>query len=497
MDNYRSATNPETKPRVEETIKQEIEAGNYIITSAKPTIVSALGAIPKPDSTELRLIHDCSRPHGQALNDYVSVNSFKFQSLDEAIGRLRPGYYMAKIDLRHAYRSVPIHPSNYTATGLKWWFHGDSSPTYFYDARLPFGAKSSPEIFHRLTQAVRRMMAHRGFHDIIVYLDDFLVIAPTKEECESAYQVLLQLLQDLGFTISLKKLVPPTQCLTFLGVQLDTVTGEMALPLKKLMEFQSIIQEFQFKRRATKQQLQRLAGKLNWACRVVFGGRTFLRRVIDQVNSLTNPRAKCQLGKDFHLDISWWANFLGRFNGKRLFLDTMPIVDVQTDACPVAAGAWFRGDWIYSNFQMDAGPSYDSLHINHKETLAIILAAKRWATSWANKHVIVQTDNQAAAHIINKGSTQHPSVMNELRTLFWLSAEYNFRITAEYLPGSENVLADAVSRLHSPQHLQWFYTHLLSLLPCHIVNNISLLQHMSINSLNFVSSRCTHSSVGR
>ena len=38
------------------------------------------------------------------------------------------------------------------------------------------------------------MMERRGFHDIIVYLDDFLVIAPTKEECERAYHALLQLL---------------------------------------------------------------------------------------------------------------------------------------------------------------------------------------------------------------------------------------------------------------------------------------------------------------
>ena len=467
-----------------------------MVSTQKPTVISALGAIPKPDSTEIRLIHDCSRPHGYALNDYATANSFKFQSLDEAIGRLRPHYYMAKIDLRHAYRSVPIHPSNYTATGLKWWFAGDSKPTYFFDTRLPFGAKSSPEIFHRLTQAVRRMMERRGFHDVIVYLDDFLVIAPTKEECERAYHALSQLLRDLGFTISLKKLVPPTQCLTFLGIQLNTGTQEMTLPPTKLAELQSLVSQFQQKRRATKRELQRLAGKLNWACRVVYGGRTFLRRVIDQINLLTKPNAKFRLSRDFHLDLGWWAAFLARFNGKCPFLDTRPVVDVQTDACPVAAGAWFRGDWYYSNFQMDAAEPHHALHINHKETLAIILAAKRWCASWTNTHVIIQTDNQAAAHIINNGSTSHPIIMQELRSLFWLSARHNFRITAEYLPGTQNEVADAISRLHDPHYCQWFYTHLLSLLPRHHVDKINLLQHMSGNSLLFVSSSCTHSHLG-
>ena len=74
---------------------------------------------------------------------------------------------------------------------------------------LLFGAKCSLEIFHRLMQALRQMMARRGFRDIIVYLDDFLVIGATYQECKEKYDVLLALLQDLGFTISWWKLVPP------------------------------------------------------------------------------------------------------------------------------------------------------------------------------------------------------------------------------------------------------------------------------------------------
>ena len=83
--NYKSATNPTIKPLVEQTILDEIQQGNYVITAKKPTVVSALGAIPKPNSSEVRLIHDCSRPHGQAVNDFISTRSFKFQTLDDAI----------------------------------------------------------------------------------------------------------------------------------------------------------------------------------------------------------------------------------------------------------------------------------------------------------------------------------------------------------------------------------------------------------------------------
>ena len=208
MNNYKSAINPLVKDKVEETIMDEIRQGNYIVTGDRPTIISALGAIPKPDSQEVRLIHDCSMPKGQALNEYLDIEHFKYQTLDDALKMIKPGYCLSKVDLRHAYRSVLIHPSNYEATGLKWQFKGNKLKySFLVDSRLPFGARKSPEIFHRLTQAVRRIMAKRGFDTIIVYLDDFLIVGETKEACQLAFDTLITLLQHLGFEISWRKVI--------------------------------------------------------------------------------------------------------------------------------------------------------------------------------------------------------------------------------------------------------------------------------------------------
>lgn len=485
QDNYKSATSTETKAAVEQTILDEIAAGNYIVTDHKPTIVSALGAIPKPDSSEIRLIHDCSRPIGKGLNDYIQAQSFKFQTLDDAIKLLRPNYFMAKIDLRHAYRSVPIHATSFAATGLRWQFAGQNHFTYMYDTRLPFGAKSSPEIFHRLTQSVRRMMARKGFHSVVVYLDDFLVIGQTKEECQLAFDTLLQLLQNLGFQISWHKVLHPTQNLVFLGVELNTLKCEMALPQDKLEDLHQLVTAFVAKRRATKKQLQRLAGKLNWACRVVYGGRTFLRRILDLMNTFPDNNVKQKLSLEFHADISWWHSFLRHFNGRCPFLKEQPTTDVQTDACSLAAGAYFRGDWFYHNFAVDS-PESANLHINHKEVLAQTLAASRWAPHWQNQHVIIHSDNVAAVHIINKGSTANSIVMGALRQLFWLSAMYNFRFTARHIPGKSNILADAVSRFHQPDQCLTFYRHLLTLMPKLQVDASPLTNHMSEISARFL-----------
>ena len=73
MHNYKSATNPTVRATVEQTIPDEIRQGNYVISTTKPTVVSALGAIPKPNSTEVRFIRDCCRLHGHAVNDYITT----------------------------------------------------------------------------------------------------------------------------------------------------------------------------------------------------------------------------------------------------------------------------------------------------------------------------------------------------------------------------------------------------------------------------------------
>ena len=162
---------------------------------------------------------------------------------------------------------------------MSWCFSGSTAPTYLYDKRLPFGARASPMIFHRLTQATCRIMAHKGY-TVLAYLDDFLIIKPTHPHCRAAFDMLISLLECLGFTINWTKVFYHTQCLTFLRVEIDTVKCELRLPDDRVTELLSLCKTTILKRKCSKLHLQRLLGKLNWAARVVRGGRSFLRRLI-------------------------------------------------------------------------------------------------------------------------------------------------------------------------------------------------------------------------
>ena len=144
-----------------------------------------MAAIPKPDG-DVRLIHDCSRPIGEAVNDYCSTDwQQKFARVDDAAAEMTEGCYFAKVDLRSAYRSVHISKSSQAVTGLSWNLNGKT--VFLKDTRLPFGARLSVGIFHRLTQAVRRMMVRKGYDLTIVYLDDFLIISKSKQACAAIW----------------------------------------------------------------------------------------------------------------------------------------------------------------------------------------------------------------------------------------------------------------------------------------------------------------------
>ena len=176
--NHKSSLDDKVKNRVEQLIQKEIDLGNYVITSRKPTIVSAIGAVPKGDS-DIRIIHDCSLPAGRSLNSFApEYEKYSYESLDSAVSLIKKDYFLAKVDIKSAYRHVPIHPECQEATGLKWIF-ADGSTKYMYDVKLPFGACASPTIFHRISQAIKRMMMRRGYTKIVAYQDDFLVIGET------------------------------------------------------------------------------------------------------------------------------------------------------------------------------------------------------------------------------------------------------------------------------------------------------------------------------
>ncbi|XP_022808832.1 uncharacterized protein LOC111345815 [Stylophora pistillata] len=326
-------------------------------------------------------------------------------------------------------------------------------------------------------------MERRG-STVLAYLDDFLIIADTKVECQQAYEALIKLLGELGFHINWDKAVGPCQRLPFLGIEIDTVRRQLTLPERKLCELRLLLSETTVKRSITKRDLQSLVGKLNYAARVVFGGWTFLRRMIDTVNHMQRPHHHVRINAQLREDLKWWTEFLDVFNGKTFFVDSEPVptAEFSTDACPIGGGGFFQGDWFYVNWATNY-PSLANVHINLQETFTVLLALERWEDQLRDRWTIVRTDNTTTLSAINKGTSRNPLAMQWLRELFWLSAKYNFRVTSRYIPTVAKTLADAISRLHDPAHCKLLVEKLISRpsnnLPC-----VTPAPHLSRNAFD-------------
>lgn len=156
----------------------------------------------------------------------------------------------------------------------------------------------------------------RGFTEVIVYFDDFLIIGDPLEWCKLAYDTPLHLLVDLGFTISRHKLVPPN------AIGHYCLHNDIAChKTSQTVGHSSWIS----KQTARKQnQLQHLARKLSKACQVVYGGQ----QILNTVNSLSLLR-KFKLDGKFCSDIMWGVHFLKVFKGTWLFLDLCKNLIVQ------------------------------------------------------------------------------------------------------------------------------------------------------------------------
>ena len=473
-DNYASATCSKFKPEIDQLFLNELALGRISRVTTKPQCIHPIGRVPKKDSGKSRPITDCSRPHGFSLNDYIKrdLESFRMNSIDTAVSVSTSNCFYAIVDIESAWRWVPVFPPHRQLQGFRRMFgqHDPSRYQYFVDNRLCFGVSCAPAIFNRLSNAIVRMMARRGFHSVVNYLDDFLIIGNTQAECQQGLITLIRLLHSLGFNVSWKKVVSPSQRVTFLGIELDSTTMSLRLPSDKLDHLDTLVTSFSNKVSASKRQLQSLAGSLNFACHVVHGGRTFLRRVIDCIHKLRLPSHRSRLSMQFRADLSWWKTFLVTFNGRSMMLDFRQPVYFQTDASFHGFGAvcsddWFAGSWsdcpapdfrsslFHNQHCSHAGHTIDpSLrsNINYLELFPILIAVRRWGPRWLNKRICVDTDNTQTMAFINNGTCKNPIAMSWLREIFWISVRYNFHLRSRHLPGKLNQHADRLSRLQFP-----------------------------------------------
>ena len=304
---------------LEEEIKHNAVLGPFDQPPIENLHISPIMTREKPNSAHRWVIIDLSFNHGTSVNSGVTKDKYlgtpfilKLPTIDTVIDQIKAlgkGCMLYKVDISRAFRHVKLDPIDYDLLGLRHDRH-------FLDTCLLFGYRNGSAIFQCISDAVRHMMRRRHF-DVINYIDDILGIdVPSK--IDASFDTLRQLLRDLGFDISLKKLEKPSTQLNCLGIVVNTKTFTLSIPSEKLNHILAVCDAWHQKTHCTKRELQSLLGSLLYVSKCVRTSRFFLNRLLDMLRSMEDRR-QVRLSNDALRDINWFLQFLPKFNGVTFF----------------------------------------------------------------------------------------------------------------------------------------------------------------------------------
>ncbi len=426
-------------------------AGPFTSPPLRDFKCSPLGAVPKKDGTH-RIILDLSSPAGSSVNDGIPSDecSVHYTSFDDAVEMVRlfgTNCFLAKIDLKHAFRLCPVHPDDWNLLGYRW------RGKYYFDVCLPFGMRSSPFIFTCFADALLWILVHKfGLASLSHYLDDFLLAGFSFFDCASKRDVMLHAFQLLGVPIAEDKLEGPAQVITFLGIEIDVKESTLRLPVGKLTELRGLVILWSSRRKCTKRELLSLIGSLSFACRVIKPGRMFLRRLIDLAHSVRSLHHHIDLTNSVREDLAMWSVFLESWNGCALFQEpttSSAVLGLFTDVSGVGFGAFFNNQWFSYSWPSNT----TGVNIALLELFAVFAAVSTWSSELCNRSICVYTDNEAIVSIWAAGTSRDKAISALLRLMFFLCTGSNISLSFRHVPGVDNVYADLLSRLQVDRFL--------------------------------------------
>ena len=299
---------------VREYVAKEVASKHTIGPFDKPPfpnfVCSSLGVRPKKLGG-VRLIMDLSRPFKDSVNDGISKEDYtlNFCSVDDAIAiclKLGRGYLMAKTDLKGAFRLIPVAKQDWNLLGFK------CDDKFYCDTVLPFGCRSSPSLIDDLSRILEWLMkTSGGMPDVLHYIDDFWWAASKDTTvCEITLAFMRALCVELGVLSAEKKTEGPTTNLTFLGIQINTQSQTISIPVAKVKEIKDLFVVYTSRKYATKREVLSICGQLGFATKCIPAGRIFLRRMLTLAYKVKNLDFKVKLSEGFKADLKWWIDFL-------------------------------------------------------------------------------------------------------------------------------------------------------------------------------------------
>jgi ribonuclease HI len=382
------------------------------------------------------------------LNATVEYKHFKMEGLPMVKTVLQENDWMLKLDLKDAYFCVAMKAQHRKYLRFQW------TGKLFEFQCLPFGLGSAPRDFTKLLKPAIAFMRRLGVR-LLIYLDDILLMNQDKSQLLRDGKTMATLLEHLGFIINEKKSVPvPHRKLEFLGMMIDSETMTMSLPERKITQVTERCQKLLNSKQCTIQEMAALIGTLSSTMMAILPAPLQYRHLqMQKTKALMKSHtysASVSITPQCKQELKWWLLHLEQVNG-RAIISSHPDLVIETDASLQGWGATtgtetVRGHWTSEERKEP---------INALEMRAVWLALQALTKQKKYRHVHIRSDNVTTVSYINKkGGTKSERLINLTKDLWNFCLEQQMIMTAEYLPGSNNTIADALSR-EDPDASDW------------------------------------------
>lgn len=400
-------------------LSQEIE---YMLQNkiARPTFsewASPCILVKKADGT-LRFCTDYRK-----VNAITKVDSFPLPRMEDCIDQIGSANFVTKLDLLKGFWQVPLTAR---AQDISAFITPDGLYTYNV---MPFGLKNAPSTFQRLMNKVLD-----GLEGCAAYLDDVVVFSDTWPQHMERLEKLFIKLATAELTVNLSKCEFAKATVQYLG---KIVGKGVVRPVEAKVE---AIWNFPVPTNRT--ELLRFLGMTGYY-------RSFCPNFSTVVAPLTDL-----LRKD--VPYVWNKVCQKAFDRAKLLLCGEPVLAapqfdkpflIQVDASSVGAGAVLLQP---DSDQINRPVCYFSRKLNDHQKNYSVIEQEALALIWALQHFEVYVGSVAGPVTI---FTDHnplvflKSIQNpNQRLMRWSLFLQNYDLNIQHIKGSENVIADALSR---------------------------------------------------
>lgn len=448
---------------------------------------SSLNAALRPFLTDpkLRLVMDFGK---SVFNKANADWPFSYISIGRLLSSIRWGSWVASFDISAAFVLLPTHPDDRDLLTISLPASG-----YLKEGRLQkgdfwiilrqmrhlFGTKFLPGQFCTISAEIVDTLRRRfekygaeGYTTFQAYMDDIFVISSTKPLCEKACADLRSYMAKIGAELNDKTRLPAQTNIPLLGVEVDTLSMTVSLPLAKA--YSTAFMCGLALEMITKKVLPpdnfwaKLMGKLEHASYATSGGAGRLARIrhamllsrasIDDDDKIIVPLVDSAQLRD---SLRWWLHALSDGPpSARLFTSCVASSPesefrFKSDAAGNIGAGLICSDLVLHLTWTETMAKKDSIQL--KELMPIVLFIERYGYLLRGLSLSFGTDNVSNVYSINKRSSRDPEALEWLVYLCDLADFHHILLLPSWSPRENNGEADLISKSVSPDLVGQIY----------------------------------------